>query len=139
MKDTKNIQGNRIRYDAERTSDSYLKEMNIMEDCPCGDCFYFATTVTKMDFEIFRILKEAGVDLQKNLGSEPTGIWCIREDNGELMAFQQVYLIKGTTANPDENSFLYEKQELGFSITARISQAKTDTLVVDLQVAKLEE
>ncbi len=135
MEEIIKIVENRIVYDNNRTSNAYLKEINIIENCPCDDCYYFATIITKLELEIFQVLKNVGVNLEKNLDSEPTGVWCIRDDNNEFVFFQQVYLIKGRILG--NNSFRYEKEELGFKITAKFLNEKEDDVFIDLQVAKI--
>ena len=135
MEETIKIGENRIAYDNKKTSDAYSKEANIIENCPCEDCHYFVTVITQLELEIFQILKNTGVNLEKNLDSEPTGVWCIRDDNDEFVFFQQAYLIKGRIL--ENNSFQYGKEELGFKITAEFLNENEDDVIIDLQVAKI--
>ena len=135
MEEIIKIGENRIAYINQKTSDAYIKEINIIENCPCEDCRYFATVITKLELEIFQILKSAGVNLEKNLDSEPTGVWCIRDDNDEFVFFQQAYLIKGRIL--ENSSFKYEKEELGLKITAEFLNEKADDVIIDLQVTKI--
>lgn len=137
MEEIIKIGQNRIAYDKKKTSEAYSKEVNIIENCSCEDCHYFAIVITKLELEIFQILKNAGVNLEKNLDSEPTGVWCIRDNNDEFVYFQQVYRIKGRIL--ENNSFQYEKEELGFKITAEFLNENTDDVIIDLQVAKIEK
>ena len=73
------------------------------------------------------------MDLEKNLKNEPTGVWCIRDDNDEFVFFQQTYLIKGTILQ--EKSFLYTKEEFGFKIKADFINDK-ENIIIDLRVIK---
>jgi hypothetical protein len=135
MEEIIEIGENRIAYDNKKTSDAYLKEISIIENCPCDDCYYFANVITKLELEIFQILKNSGVNLEKNLGSEPTGVWCIRNENDKFEFFQQAYLIKGRIL--ENNYFQYRKEELGLKITAEFQNENTNDVVIDLQVAKI--
>ena len=88
----------------------------------------------KIDLEIFRFLKNVGTDLKKNLKTEPTGVWCIRDDDNEFICFQQVYLIKGSLSK--NSSHHYEKEELGLKINAEFIN-EDDNIIVDLIVDKI--
>ncbi len=123
-----------VEYDKGKTSDAYLNEINIKNDCPCGDCHFFVDVVLKIDLEIFRFLKNVGTDLKKNLKTEPTGVWCIRDDDNEFICFQQVYLIKGSLSK--NSSHHYEKEELGLKINAEFIN-EDDNIIVDLIVDKI--
>ncbi|WP_313385206.1 hypothetical protein [Chishuiella sp.] len=123
-----------INYDNKKTSEIYSKEINIKEDCPCSECHFFVDVITKLELEIFQILKKVGTDLEKNLSSEPTGVWCIRDDNNEFIFFQQTYLIKGFIL--EHTSFHYEKEELGLRINAYFTN-EIDDIIIDLQVSKM--
>ncbi|MGV0923794.1 hypothetical protein [Empedobacter tilapiae] len=123
-----------VEYDKEKTSDAYINEINIKEDCPCGDCHFFVDVILKIDLEIFRFLKSVGTDLEKNLKNEPTGVWCIRDDDNDFVFFQQVYLIKGILSS--NSSSHYEKEELGLKIDAEFIN-KDDNIIVDLKVGKV--
>ncbi|MGV9004792.1 hypothetical protein [Flavobacterium sp.] len=135
MEETISIEENKITYEKEKTSEAYLKEISIVVNCPCEDCHYFVNVITKLNLEIFRILKNACVDLEKNLDSEPTGVWCIKDNNDEFAFFQQAYLIKGRILNKD--SFQYEKEELGLKINAEFLNKNTNDIIIDLQVASI--
>ena len=126
------INNNIIEYDKKKTSVAYLDEIKIKE-CPCSDCHFFVNVITKLYLEIFQILIKAGTDLEKNLKNEPTGVWCIRDDNDEFVFFQQTYLIKGTILQ--EKSFLYTKEEFGFKIEADFINYKKN-IIIDLRVIK---
>jgi hypothetical protein len=134
MDDIIKIGESKVAYNKKRTSDTYSKEINIIEDCLCEDCQYYANVITKLDLEIFQILKNAGVNLEKNLNSEPTGVWCVRDDNNEFLFCQQVYLIKGRIL--ENNPFNYEKEELGLKITANFLNENAEDIIIDLQIKK---
>ena len=135
MEEIIKIGENKIAYNNKKTSEAYSQEINIIEDCSCEDCHYFANVITKLELEIFQILKNAGVNLEKNLNSEPTGVWCIRDDDNEFVFFQQAYLIKGSIL--ENKSFRYEKEELGLKITAEFLNENANDIIIDLQVAKI--
>lgn len=123
-----------IEYDKQKTTEAYVNEISIKEDCPCDDCAYFVDVVLKIDLEIFRILKSIGTDLEKNLKNEPTGVWCIRNDDDEFIFFQQVYRIEGFLHG--KLSYHYEKEEQGLKVDA-VFVNHHDHISVDLQVARI--
>lgn len=125
-----------MQVDTIKTQEFYLTQNKIIDDCSCADCRFYATTIIKENFEIFRILKSAGVDLKKNLSTEPTGVWCIRDDDGSLLCCQQVYQTFGKLLNNVISKFKYEMTENGFNVTAIFLPTDSGKIDIDLTIVK---
>jgi hypothetical protein len=129
------IQGIIIKVNKGLTEQFYLSQENI-NSCPCEDCLYYATVLTNQPFEIFELLKEMRVDLKKNLVSEPTGVWCIRDDKERFVYFMQTYQVMGKiiAAKQEIN---YEKKEGEIKLSAKIFQSKPNCIDVELTGEKV--
>jgi hypothetical protein len=93
--------------------------------------------LTKQPFEIFKALSDMGVDLEKNLSSEPTGVWCIRDDNGELIHFFQVYQIFGSIDSLDKAEIKYLKIDRGYKVDAKFIESSANTVDIELKFDRL--
>lgn len=123
--------------DTDRTRELYLEQTRIVDDCSCDDCLYFSDSFIKEDLEIFRILHLMGVDLGKNLTKEPTGVWCIEDDNGFLLHCSQVYQVVGSKPASHLSEIVYEATERGFEISARFIKSGLDSFDVVLQIGRV--
>jgi hypothetical protein len=121
-----------IKTDKAATEKFYLSQKKITDDCQCADCKFYAETVTNYPFEIFEILRDLGVDVEKNLDSEPTGAWCVRDDNGKLLHCDQAYKFSGDLG--DKGDFEYLKVEGDFRIRAEFRQIASDSVYVALDI-----
>lgn len=95
MKQTFKINNEELQVDTVKTKEFYQTQNKIIDNCTCDDCNFYATNFIKEKLEIFSILQLMGVDLEKNLITEPTGVWCIRDDQGKFLHCQQVYQTVG--------------------------------------------
>ena len=127
------INGTTLQVDKETTKNFYLTEDKITDSCGCDDCAFYANILIKQPFEIFQMLKEMGVDLEKNLSSEPTGVWCIRDDNGQIIHFDQVYRVFGTIVSEDRGEISYLRMENKYKIKAKFSQYEADCVDIELK------
>ncbi|MFD2178564.1 hypothetical protein [Veronia pacifica] len=103
-----------ILVDSERTREFYKHQNNILEDCSCSDCDYFYNTFSKLPFSVYKFLSLSGVDLQKNLASEPTGVQCAVENNN-LIFCDQDCLFFGKLPK-EELEFTYIESNLNFKV-----------------------
>ena len=126
------IDGITLQVDEEKTENFYLIEKKIIYNCGCDDCSFYANIWIKEPFEIFPMLEEIGVDLRKDLSSEPTGVWCIRDDNGQLIYFEQVYRVFGKIISEDRKEFSYLRVENKYKIKAKFIQGKSDCVDIEL-------
>jgi len=78
-----------------------------------------------------------GVDLGKNLASEPTGVWCIRDNKDFFIHCQQVYQVVGHFSATDMSETKYEKRENGYKIASTFLRAGADKVDIVLQIDKL--
>lgn len=125
------IAGTTLRVDKMATERLYLPEVKITDNCNCSDCTFYADILIKQPFEIFQLLSRMGVDLGKNLSSEPTGVWCIREADGQLIHFDQVYRIFGSIVEREEIRYL--RKESNYSIHAKFIPYKSDYVDIELK------
>ena len=126
------IDGITLQVDKEATENFYLTEKKISDNCGCDDCSFYANIWIKQPFEIFPMLEEMGVDLGKNLSSEPTGVWCIRDENGQLIHFEQVYRVFGTINSEDRKEIRYLRVKNNYEIKAKFIQYKSDCVDIEL-------
>lgn len=113
-----------------------MAQHKIVDDCTCDDCNFYATNFIKNGLEIFGILNAIGIDLCKNLISEPTGVWCVRGDNGELLHCQQVYQAVGQFTKDTVSKVIYEKTENNFKIFVSVVQMENEKIDFDLIISK---
>ncbi|XWN36699.1 MAG: hypothetical protein ROO71_12140 [Balneola sp.] len=71
-----------------------------------------------------------GVDLTKNLTSEPTGVWCIRDDTGTMNHCQQVLRAMGKVVGEDK--ILYKKIEYGYEVNSEFEQINSNEIDIEL-------
>lgn len=119
-----------IDIDTVLTKKFYHEQVLIKNDCSCGDCAFFVDRFTKFPFEIFNILARMGVDLTKNLTSEPTGVWCIRDDTGVMNHCQQVLRVIGKIVGEDK--ILYKKIEYGYQVNSEFEQINSNEIDIEL-------
>lgn len=126
------INGEPIQIDTAKTVEFYLAQNKIVDDCQCDDCNFYATTFIKNELEIFSTLNAMGIDLCKNLISEPTGVWCVRGDHGELLHCEQIYQAVGQFTNEMTSKVIYEKTENNFKVF--VSVVKMENAIIDFQL-----
>lgn len=126
------INGEPLENDTSKTKEFYLTQHKITDDCECDDCNFYATNFINNKFEIFSLLETMGIDLSKNLGGEPTGVWCIRDDKGEFLHCLQVYQAVGQFVNENATKLSYEKTENNYKICAAV--VKTGNGRVDFEL-----
>lgn len=83
------------------------------------------------------MLSSMGVDLQKNLNSEPTGVWCVRDENDNFVHCYQVYQIVGLFSVGDKTQLKYEKEEGGYKVSAAFLPAGSDKIDIELRIDKV--
>ena len=132
MKNLFKIQYISLHVDVEKTKKYYLKENKIVDDCNCGDCRFYVDVILNKPIEIFQLLLKTGVNLEKNVASEPTGVWCIIDD-GIFLYVEQTYNIVGQIV--DENVNLnYKKIEFGYLVNAAFRNIDSDTISIYLSI-----
>jgi hypothetical protein len=132
------IEGVVILVDTEMTQKFYLTQNKTVDGCKCTDCLFYVNVFTKQNFEIFKLLKKMGVDLEKNLSSEPTGVWCVRDDNGDLIHCDQAYQVIANISPNDRNEIRYTREEKNHKVEVRFIQLKVDNLFVSLSIDLIE-
>lgn len=127
------IAENIVFADVEATKKFYSTQNHISEDCTCGDCIYYLNHFIKQPFEIFNVLSNLGIDLEKNLNSEPTGVWSIVDDENILQHCNQTCQVVGSV----NSDFTYKKQELGYNVKASFSKDENDKVLIELNFGKI--
>ena len=131
------IEGCPLVLDPERTREFYLTQNKITENCSCDDCQFYTESFTQEPFEIFSLLSSMGVDLQKNLKSDPAGAWCIRDDNENVIHCDQLYTVVGHFSDKYKTFANYEKVEGNFKISAQFKESADDTILVVLSIDRV--
>ncbi|RPD43431.1 hypothetical protein [Paracnuella aquatica] len=131
------IEGQPLVVDCHKTREFYLTQEKIIDDCQCENCQFYAEYFTKEPLEIFSMLSSMGVDLQKNINSEPTGVWCIRDENHNFRHCGQVYQIVGHFPNGSTTEIKYEKVEGNYKITVFFTGAGNDAIDIDLIIDRV--
>ena len=130
------IEGCSLLVYGDKTQQSYLTQENIVDDCQCSDCKFYSETFTKEPLEIFSILSSFGVDLQKNLSSEPTGVWCVRDENDIFLYCRQVYHVVRQFSKCDKSRVKYEKQENDYNVNAVFFIGEGNIIDIELNIYK---
>lgn len=131
-----NINSEYLQIDVAKTKEFYLTQNKILEGCSCNDCYFYTTTLIKSNLEIFRILNDMGIDLSKNLSSEPTGAWCIRDEKEGFLSSQQTYQAVGQFLNNNNLKVVYEKVESNLNVFACFLKTDSDKINVDLIISR---
>jgi hypothetical protein len=113
------IHGKNLKVDVDATRHYYRSQTRIVDDCRCDDCRFYTDTFINQDFDILRLLQEMGVALDKNIGSEPTGVWCVRSDDGKVVFVEQVYRVVGSVI--DHSEVCYSTTENAYQIKSIFS------------------
>ena len=121
------------------TKEFYLSQNKITDDCTCSDCVFFFEKLIKEPFELFQILQNLGIDIGKNLSTEPTGAWCVRDDNGELIHCDHAYQMVGSVRPQDGNQVQYSKFEKGYRITAIFTPSDPDIIYIALYIDRVSD
>lgn len=131
------LHSNRILYDKAATVRFYKSQDPIVEDCNCEGCWLYVENVVHLDFEIFRVLKDLGVDLLKNLRSEPDGVFVTLGDKGEMVHCTQTYQIVGRLAIGPKFE-VYTNVEHGYRIEAEFTDTYQEVAIkVYLTIAEV--
>ena len=123
--------------DIDETKAFYLTQDKITNDCMCEDCLFYATVFTRKPLEIFKMLSSMGIDLEKNLQSEPTGVWCIRDEQSNFLHCQQVYQTVGQITSADTSQLKYEQIENGYKVNALFLNAGDSKVDIVLSIDKV--
>ena len=123
--------------DPDESSAFYLTQNKITDDCSCEDCLFYTTVFTKERLEIFSMLSSMGVDLERNLQSEPTGVWCVMNEHNNFLHSQQVYRTIGQITPSGVTQVKYEKVENGYKVNALFLKAGDNTIDIDLMIDKV--
>lgn len=134
MKTDLKIQDYALSVDVEVTRQLYSQEIKIADDCTCDGCQFFSTIFIKENIEIFKLLTSIGVDLEKNMRVDDSGLWCVLDDNGNLLYCEQSYSLVGDILSPVGKGFRYSKTELGFQISAFFANTVNDHIVIYLTI-----
>jgi len=128
-----NVNGATLKVDKDSTERFYLTQDKITDNCGCSDCSFYTDTFTKQPFEIFKTLKDMGVDLEKNLSSEPTGVWCVRDENGQLIYGFQVYQVFASIDNLNKQEINYVKLESRYKVDAKFKESNSERVDIELR------
>lgn len=131
------VEGIVLWVDKEETERLYVTEIKITDNCDCSDCSFYANSLIKQPFGIFQMLQEMGVDLSKNLSSESTGVWCVRDDREQLIHFDQVYRVYGTILDRGEINYL--RVENNYKVEAKFIPYKSDYVDIELKFDRDED
>lgn len=138
MKEEFNIVNHIIKIDVQATIHFYQTQNSILDDCTCNDCSYFYHDFIHKSFSVFDTLRRFGVDLGKNLNSEPTGVWCVREDNGKVVHIFQVYQVIGHFADTSLEEIHYSITESDLNFNIKLIQSGSDNIDIELRIEEEE-
>jgi len=131
------IAGERLEIDPIKTKEFYLTQHKITDDCQCDDCHFYAVVFIQKKFSFFELLKTMGIDLRKNLTGEPTGVWCVRDDQGGFLYCQHVYQAIGQFSNTNTERFRYNMAEGDYKILAEIVKKIEGKIDFELIIEKV--
>ena len=122
----------------EATREFYRTQSRIIDDCECEDCKFYYHIFSRKNLELYNYLSNLGVDIRKNLDSEPTGVWCCRDENEDLIFCEHNYQVIGELRANTENEFIYIKNELGYVVKAYFEQLEQNIISVQLSIKQIE-
>lgn len=79
------------------------------------------------------MLSGMGVAITKNLSSEPTGVWCIRDDKGTMNHCQHVLRVFGKIVGEDK--ILYQNNEYGYAVNSEFVQINPNEIEIELNIS----
>lgn len=126
------IAGKSVFVDIDATTKFYSSQNHISEDCPCDDCNHYLNYFIKRPFEILTILSKMGIDLEKNLNSEPTGVWCHVGEDNQLGHCSQTFEVIGSI----NSSFTYQYREFGYDIKVVFEKIDEGKIFIGLNFQK---
>ncbi len=128
--------------EVDRTKNFYRELPLISENCNCIDCEHFETVVTEMNFRLFEMLNQMGVNLRRQPNINPDGV-C---STGETDKFQRAYMgyyklfekVGGAERAPSKvnsdgepTAFEFRETEEDAFVQYTIKQESTDQLTID--------
>lgn len=126
-----------IKVDKEATEQFYLDQDKVVDNCSCTDCQYFVNDIITQPWEVFRLLRNSGVDIEKSLNSDPAGAYVVRDDDGKLLHCDQSFQIFGKILSDTNTEIKYSKFEAGFRIVLKFKELVQEeifiTLIIDLR------
>lgn len=128
-----------IEVDVQETINFYNTQKYTLEGCQCSDCAYFVNTFIHKPFEIFKIIKTMGVDLQKCIDKDE-GVWCVR-DNEKVIHVDHLYYSIGHFSDENLNQVIYHKIEENYGIQAVFfnSPHRANTLGIQIEMNIIDE
>lgn len=126
----------KIEVDVDLTNEFYLTQNKIPDDCKCEDCMFYYEKFIHKPYKAFDFISKLGIDLGKNLSSEPTGVWCVRDDNGGIIYVFQVYQAIGKILNLNNNEFQVEFIEKNLKMNMKLIQSNIDLIDIELKIDK---
>ena len=130
------IEKNQIEVDIKATREFYLTQNEIPKDCECDDCAYFYNEFINMTSKTLVLIQSFGVDLGKNLTSEPTGVWCVRDESGKVAHIFQVYQMCGKLLDINKKEFEYSSIENEMKMNVKFIQSAIDKIDIELTIGE---
>ena len=127
------IQDFRMNIDIGKTRNLYSQEVKIIDNCSCEDCHFYATVFINNNLEIFRILTSVGVDLEKNVKSQP-GVWFVQDEKGNFCYCEQECRLHGSIISKGVSQFKYSRKEQGLEIAAVFAQNGIENIDIYLTI-----
>jgi hypothetical protein len=118
-----------INADPNETRDHYTALPLVATQCDCVDCKAYAELVANMDCTLFDWLKEIGVNLAKNVVSDPAGANAT-EHNGKIIWCTQLFEVIGTLVSGET----YSEENGDHNISAYFQQKKPNVIWVDVKI-----
>lgn len=128
----------KLNVSADATTQLYSTQHLISDDCECEDCKFYVSKVLRYGFSIHAELSSAGVDVAKNLDSEPTGVWCVRDDGGKLLYTAHAYHIVGRLYD-SQAEVGYQASEQGYNLDVYLQQIDDQTVRIDVTIRREKE
>lgn len=129
---TFNINGTQVAINVLATKEFYKTQKNISEDCDCSDCSYYQNIFTNKSFAFFDILTKMGVDIKKNLSSEPTGVWCIRNESNNIIHVTNYHHVIGNITQSKQVECSIVEHKLNFNLFFR--QIEENIIDIELSI-----
>jgi len=136
-----NIENITATVDVHKTMKFYEAQSQFIDDCTCEDCAFYQKEFLKTPLNIFKILKQFGVDLKKSIDieSDPEGLWVVM-DKGLMVFCLSSYKIIGNFSNVDiDNSGTFDTNENEFQTTIQFYKNNENSITIFLTIKNLND
>lgn len=100
----------RLAINIKHTREFYAGQPSIKQNCSCGYCKYFEEVVVKEANRFWALLKDMGVDLNRQPNINPDGLCCVGEVKPGKVGYLGYYIVFGAIGKTPKKSAKFDAQ-----------------------------